>query len=161
MRVVKAAFLGLAFLSSAVIAARADDQSRLALARDIVSETHATDNARRLMPTILNQMKPMLAKQGADPKIIDDLLSRLLTKIDGEVAKFVDLTAQIYAKEFSEEDLTNLLAFYKSPTGQNLIAKQPVIVQGMMTASMQWGQMLAREVLQEYQSDKANKPQQP
>jgi hypothetical protein len=73
----------------------------------------------------------------------------------------VDLTAQIYAKEFSEEDLTNLLAFYKSPTGQNLIAKQPVIVQGMMTASMQWGQMLAREVLQEYQSDKANKPQQP
>jgi uncharacterized protein len=111
MRMVKAAFLGLAFASSLAIAAHADDESRLALARDLVKETHANDNARLLMPAIANQMKPMLARQGLDQKLIDDFTSRLLAKLNGDLDKFGDLAAQVYAKEFSEQDLANLLAF--------------------------------------------------
>jgi hypothetical protein len=161
MRMVKAAFLGLAFASSLAIAAHADDESRLALARDLVKETHANDNARLLMPAIANQMKPMLARQGLDQKLIDDFTSRLLAKLNGDLDKFGDLAAQVYAKEFSEQDLANLLAFYKTPTGQNLIAKQPIISQGMATAGIQWGQVLAREVLQDIQNDKAKKRSSP
>lgn len=156
MRLTRIALLALAVSGCSIAAAQADDASRLALARQVVVDSHATDTMRQVLPALLGQIKPMLARQGADQKTIDDLMGRFQAKIEPELGRFADLVAQIYAREFSEEDLGNLDAFYKSPTGQHLIAKQPAIVQGMNAVGTQWGQNIAREVLQDYQRDKLN-----
>jgi hypothetical protein len=143
------------------VPARADEQSRLAQARQLIVIAHTTDNMRKLFPIFLAQMKPLLIRQGADPKTAEEFTARFSARLDSELDKFVDLAAQVYAREFTEDDLANIMAFYKTPTGEKLISKQPIIAQFMTTVGMQWGQQVGREVMEDYQKEKANKSAQP
>ena len=137
-------------------AARADDASRLKLARELVLVTHTVDNTRKLMPTFMGQIHDILLKM--DPgraKDIDVLLQRSSAKLDDQLASFADLAAQVYAREFSEEDLQAVLASDKTDAGQHLIAKQSEITQAMAKVGQQWGQMIAQQVIADYQKEKA------
>ncbi|MDQ0471198.1 DUF2059 domain-containing protein [Labrys wisconsinensis] len=160
MRILGTALLSL-ILAGGGGAARADEQSRLALAREAVQASHATDNMRRVFPTILAQLKPLLLKQGGTEKSIDDFNTRILAKMDPQLDKLTDLAAQIYAREFSDEDLQNLVAFYHSPSGQHLIAKQPEIAQFMTTVGAQWGREMAQSVMDDYRKEQAARTAQP
>ena len=149
------AVLGLLLAGSAG-PAHADEASRLKLARDIVVVTHTVDNTRKLMPTFMGQVRDMLVKM--DPthtKDVDIILQRSSQKMDDQLASFADLAAAVYAREFSEEDLQAVLAFDKSPAGQHLIDKQPEIAQAMAKVGQQWGQMIAQQVIADYQKEKA------
>lgn len=151
----RTACLGLAFAFIGVNSLHADDAGRLAQAKEIIVLAHTTDNMRKLFPTFLSQMKPMLMRQGADEKTAVEFSKRFAERLDKDLDKFVDLAAQVYAREFSEEDLANLIAFYKSPTGQKMVEKQPVIAQFMATVGMRWGQQVGSEVMGEYLKERA------
>ena len=143
-------------LAGSATSARADDPSRLKLARELVVVTHTVDNTRKLMPTFMGQMRDMLVK--TDPthtKDIDAILQRSSQRLDDQLASFADLAAEVYAREFSEEDLQAVLDFDKSPAGQHLIDKQPEITQAMVKVGQQWGQMIAQQVIADYQKEKA------
>ena len=158
MRRFTLAALALAFALAAP-AARADDASRLKLATDVVEIAHAADNMRALMPTFMGQMRQLIAQQGSvDSKMIDAYVNRFQQRFTDGIPRFVQLVAQVYAKEFSEDDLTNLLAFYRSPTGQHLLGKQTMIAQSMILAGQEWGKSIAQQVLAEMQREKAAAP---
>lgn len=143
------------FLVAASGPALADDEGRLALARQVVEAAHAGDNMRALMPTFLGQMRQMLqAQAGGDASRVDDFLQRFQKRFDDGVPSFVDLVARVYAREFSDEDLAGLLSFYRSPTGQHLLGKQVAIAQGMAKVGAEWGQNMAREIIAEFQKEK-------
>ncbi len=144
-------------LGFAAVAARADDQSRLQVARDVVKTAHMADTMRVLFPTLLNQMRPMLVQQGASNATVDELFKRFGQRLDREIDNFNDLSAQVYAREFSEDDLANLLKFYQSPTGQRLIGKQPVIAQAMAGVGADWGRNMAEQVIEEFRKERADK----
>ena len=145
--------LGAVFLGSA---ARADDASRVKLARELVVVTHSVDNIRKLMPTLMTQVRTMLVQQNpTETKTIDTLLQRSTQRLDQQLDSFADLAAQVYAREFSEDDLQALLAFDRSPAGQHLIDKQPEITQAMMGVGQRWGQSVAQQVVEEFNKEKA------
>ncbi len=52
----------------------------------------------------------------------------------------------LYAKYYSEEDLDNLIAFYKTPTGQKVIQTMPALLQESMQIGQRWGQQLIPEI---------------
>ena len=138
---------------------RADDANRLRLATAIVETSHAGDNLRSLLPTFMTQMRDLITQQQpGDPKTVDIYVKRFEQRLGDGIPKFVDLVAQIYAREFSEEDLTTLLAFYHSPAGQHLIAKQTVIGRSMVVVGQEWGKSIGAEVLAEMTKEKAAKP---
>lgn len=146
-------------LPAASGAARADDASRLKLAREIVVVTHTADNMRKIMPTVMGQVRTMLIQQHAgDKKMIDAVLNRSTQHIDEQIDGFVDLAAEVYAREFTEEDLQALLAFDHTPAGQHLIEKQPVIAQAMMVTGQKWGQLVAKQAIDEISKEKAEVP---
>ena len=146
-------------LASAAPAARADNASRLKVARVVVETSHAADNMRAVMPLMMSQMRGVLVQQFAgDAKGIDGYLQRFQTKFEASVPGFVDLVAEVYAREFTEADLNDLLAFYRTPAGQHLLDEQPEIAKGMMTVGQRWGQNIAKEVLAEIQKEKQAAP---
>ena len=157
MRWMAATLLALAL---AARAARADDDAgRLALARQVVEVAHAGDNMRAVMPVMVQQMRMLLKQQGnTDASQVDLYITRFQQKFETEIPGFTDLVAKVYAREFSDADLTDLLAFYRTTAGQHLLAKQPEIAKGMLTVGQQWGQSIAQEVLAEIQKEKAAAP---
>ena len=48
--------------------------------------------------------------------------------------------AQAYASEFTEQELKDLVTFYKSPLGQKLIANEPKAIGLSMNFMNQWAQ---------------------
>ena len=139
--------------------ARADDASRLKLATAIVETSHAGDNLRSLLPTFMTQMRDLISRQQpGDPKDVEVYVKRFEQRLGDGIPRFVELVAQIYAREFSEADLGNLLAFYRTPAGQHLIAKQAVIARSMVVVGQEWGKSIGAEVLAEMAKEKAATP---
>ena len=55
--------------------------------------------------------------------------------------------AKMYASRFTEPELNQALAFYKSPLGMKLIQNEPKILDESMNYAANWANKLADEVL--------------
>lgn len=142
-------------------AAVAEDQGRIVLARQLVQAMHATDTMRQALPLMMASVKPMLDRQpGTTEKFRDLFMARFLEKANTELDSFADDIARIYAQQFSDDDLKNLITFYESPTGKTLVSKQAVLIAASSAAGRQWGMKVAGEALQQY-ADELAKAQAP
>ena len=61
--------------------------------------------------------------------------------------------AQVYASEFTEQELKDLVTFYKSPLGQKLLANEPKAVQLSMSYMNQWAQNFAETVNAQFRAE--------
>jgi len=99
---------------------------------------------------MLNQMLPALKKMipDAPEKFWQDIMSQ----VNG--GDIINMTVPIYQKYLSQEDINALNAFYDSPTGKKMIKVQPSILRESMTAGQAWGQKIALDVMNKYNSQK-------
>ncbi len=119
--------------------------------------------SQQIMGIMRNQMIQLVMRAGAKPpagdptkpaelmkgedaaKIVDELL------MPDFVAQQNDLTNQIidvWANNFSMDDIKGLRAFYSTPLGQKLIATLPAVTQQGMSASQAWGQRVYQATIQ-------------
>jgi uncharacterized protein len=61
--------------------------------------------------------------------------------------------AQVYAAQFSEQELKDLVTFYKSPLGQKLLTTEPKAIQMSMAYMNQWAQQFAEIVNGEFRAE--------
>ena len=55
-------------------------------------------------------------------------------------------STRIYAAHFTEQELKEALAFYKTPLGKKLISEEPKALEESMKAADDWSRRLAVEV---------------
>ncbi len=55
--------------------------------------------------------------------------------------------ARLYATSFTEPELKDLLAFYKSPLGKKLLVEQPKIADASLKFAQNWANVLSDEVI--------------
>ena len=102
----------------------------------------ATDQFKALLPTIFEGLKPAFVQGRPEmAKEYDAIMPIIINGASQRLAAFADMLAGIYAQNFSVDELHDLTAFYRSPTGQKLIARQPVIARASMVAGQQFGQI--------------------
>ncbi|PSL35030.1 DUF2059 domain-containing protein [Chitinophaga ginsengisoli] len=65
----------------------------------------------------------------------------------------INLTLPVYAKYYTEEDLDQIIAFYKTPAGRKVIEVTPQIVQESMQLGRQWGQKLGEKIISEMKAN--------
>jgi hypothetical protein len=58
----------------------------------------------------------------------------------------ISLSADIYARHFSAEEIDDLLRFYSSPTGKKILVKLPIIMNESMDMGRQWGSQVAAKI---------------
>ena len=116
-----------------------------------------------------NAMQQATQGQSVSPRIqkdIDKRQSELMTVLNEELAweKLEPLYIRVYRQSFSQEEVDGLIAFYKTPTGQAMINKMPVVMQNTFNELQQrMGPMMRRiqrmqqEVVAEIQAEKAKK----
>jgi len=71
-------------------------------------------------------------------QIMDDMGDKMVALVQ-EQLDWPDLEAQItqvYRESYTQKDVDAMLAFYRSPTGQKVIAKQPQVMQQMSQYAM-------------------------
>lgn len=119
----------------------------LAAARELVQVMRATDQFKALLPTIFEGLKPAFVQGRPEmAKEYDAIMPIIINGASQRLNAFGDMLANIYAQNFSVDELHDLTAFYHSPTGQKLIARQPTIARASMVAGQQFGQMLVADL---------------
>ena len=61
----------------------------------------------------------------------------------------ITLIIPIYEKHYTEEDIDNLIGFYKTPFGKKMIATTPLIMQESMAVGQNWGKKMAEDIVKE------------
>jgi hypothetical protein len=65
--------------------------------------------------------------------------------------------AKIYANDFTEQEMKDLTAFYKSPLGQKVLSQEPKSIQASMTFMGQWAQSFGEGVLTQFRAEMAKR----
>lgn len=79
--------------------------------------------------------------------VIDDLDKSL------ENADLESHAAEIYPKYVSTEDAAQIIAFYKTPAGQRMIAAQPYMASELQHSAIQIAQQTARDVMMRHKDE--------
>jgi hypothetical protein len=117
-------------------------------AKEIVDVTGATALFNPLIAGVVEQAKNLFLQQ--NPGLAKDL-NEIATKMRADLApRFTELTdevAKLYAAHFSEAELKQVLAFYKSPVGMKLIAEQPKVGEESLKFAQDWANKLSDQVI--------------
>lgn len=137
-------------IALATPAAYAQKASPAALltANEIVAATGSMALFAPLIAGVVEQAKLLYLQQ--DPglsKDLNEIGAELRKKLEPRMSEISGHIAQLYTQRFSEPELKELLAFYKSPVGKKLIAQQPVIGDASLKFAQDWANKLSDEVV--------------
>ncbi|MCC2547171.1 DUF2059 domain-containing protein [Hymenobacter sp. BT175] len=94
----------------------------------------------------INQMLTMQIQQRPGLEVVEPEMRAFMNKYMSWNALREDMV-RLYAREFTEKELRDLVKFYKSPTGQKYVSKQS----SLMQSGMEIGQRRVRENMPELQ----------
>ncbi len=85
------------------------------------------------VPNLVEQTKNVLMQSNLNyQKDLNEVAVIVAQKLAGREKEIGDGMAQVYASEFTEQELKDLVTFYKSPLGQKLLATEPRAIQYSM-----------------------------
>jgi hypothetical protein len=137
MNILRNALIALLLCSTTAIAAPANDSS--------IKQLLAVTQAQKLLEGMRAQFDSIMdnavqqSLQGRKPtpkqqQAITKMKNSTIEIMQGELTweKLEPMYLRLYKESFSEEEITGMLAFYETPTGQAVISKMPVLMQKTM-----------------------------
>ena len=127
----------------------------LSLSLPVLAEPATTESVEKLMnitgaqnrgEMMLGQMLPALKQS------IPDASEEFWQDVTAEmnIEELMQSIVPVYQQHLTEEDLQDILAFYETPAGKNLLKSQPAIMQQSMQIGQQWGQQVFVKVMQKH-----------
>ena len=86
-------------------------------------------------------------------KDLNEVAVIVAKNLAGREKEIGDGMAKIYANEFTEQELKDLVTFYKTPLGQKLLSTEPTAIQPSMSYMNQWAQSFAEVVNAEFRAE--------
>lgn len=120
----------------------------MATAREIIKTTGATALFNPLIPGVVEQAKNLFLQQ--DPalgKDLNEITANLRTELAPRFDELTNEVARLYATHFTEPELKDLLAFYKTPVGTKFIVEQPKIAEEGLKFAQDWANALSDLVI--------------
>ncbi|MGB9415970.1 MAG: DUF2059 domain-containing protein [Acidobacteriaceae bacterium] len=156
----------------ALTTARGDDASKMAKVHEFFRLAKLNQLSAHAMDQVMTQMNSGAMQQIAGSKLTEDDQKRL-DEFSGKVRQLVNRTmgwqalepeyAKLYADAYTEQQLDDLIAFYKSPTGQVMVEKTPMLMKESTAIAQQRMLTLMPEfqnLLKEYSPPSRTRPQQ-
>jgi hypothetical protein len=118
----------------------APDAARLAAAKRALQASGSVD----VMIAAMRANLP--AQKAALPQVPDEFWTRFEARIEQDAPVLLDSIAVLYAQTFTTAELEAFTAFYQSPAGRRLKAKQPSIVAQSSAIGQRWGSRIGAEI---------------
>ena len=126
----------------------APSPSHLAAARALVIACGMSRSFSIVIPQFMDQIAQSLTQ--TRPEIRQDLnavLTQLKPEFDRQADEMVDIAAQIYVKQLSEQDLKAADAFFESPAGKKYVETQPAFLTELVTAMQGWQGKISTDMM--------------
>jgi uncharacterized protein len=126
----------------------APSPSHLAAARALVVACGMSRSFSIIIPQFMDQIGSSLTQ--TRPELIHDLnavLTGLKPEFDRQADEMVDIAAQIYVKQMSEQDLKAAVAFFEGPAGKKYVETQPAFLTEVVTAMQGWQGKISTDMM--------------
>lgn len=118
----------------------------LPVARELMALMRLSDVFKMTLPTALQQMRQTLT-QGRPQmeRDFDIIVPTLIETMTAHLSEPSDMMAELYAHNFTADELRTMIAFYNSPAGQKYMDKLPLIMQGHLAIAQSFTQKYTDE----------------
>lgn len=97
------------------------------------------------------QTNPQLSKD------LDAVTTQLRNEFAPRRTELLAEAAKLYANRFTEQELKDMVAFYKSPLGRKMIAQEPVVLDETFNYVQQWAPRLGEDVMNRFRAEMRKK----
>jgi hypothetical protein len=126
----------------------------IAAAKEILAMKNASAMYANAVPNLVEQTKNVLMQSNLNyQKDLNEVAIIVAKNLAGREKEIGDGMAQVYANEFTEQELKDLVTFYKSPLGQKLLASEPRAIQFSMSYMNQWAQVFAETINGQFRAE--------
>ncbi len=120
----------------------------MSIARELITITGATALFSPLIAGVVEQAKVLFLQQ--DPSLgkdLNEISAKIRTDLQPRFSELTEEVARLYAVNFTEQELKEVLTFYKTPSGKKLLNEQPRIVDSSMKFAQDWANKLSDQVI--------------
>lgn len=143
-----AAFVFTIAMFTGLASAQEPAPSALALAKELIVLKGSTQLWDAVVPGVIEQAKGVFMQTNpALGKELNDVAAQLRTEYAPRASQLVDQVAQLYAKTFTEQELKDALAFYKSPLGRKIVSEEPKVLDDGFRRIQEWTNKFSEEVM--------------
>jgi hypothetical protein len=151
------ALAGMIVLPGAALAQQ-PSPAAIAVAKEIIAIKGVAQMYDPVLIGVIEQAKNVLLQQ--NPMLSRDLnevAGRLRAELRPRAAEPSEEMAKLYAGRFSEQELREVLAFYKTPLGQKVMTEEPKILDSSVSQAADWANKLSEEVLDKFRTEMKKK----
>ncbi len=144
------AVLGCGF-AGAVQAQQAEPEpspAALAIAKEILDMKDGGRVFAPIVPGVIEQVRllfvqnnPMLTKD------VNEVAAGLRNEFAARNQELLNIAYRTYALRFTEAELKEVVAFYRTPVGKKVITEEPSILESAMSRAQQWSIELSEQVI--------------
>ena len=126
----------------------------IAAAKEILAMKNASAMYAAAVPNLVEQTKNALLQSNLNyQKDLNEVAIIVAKTLAGREKEIGDGMAQVYANEFTEQELKDLVTFYKSTLGQKLLSSEPRAIQFSMSYMNQWAQQFAEVINGQFRAE--------
>jgi hypothetical protein len=126
----------------------------IAAAKEILAMKNASAMYANAVPNLVEQTKNVLMQSNLNyQKDLNEVAIIVAKNLAGREKEIGDGMAQVYANEFTEQELKDLVTFYKSTLGQKLLSSEPRAIQFSMSYMNQWAQQFAETINGQFRAE--------
>lgn len=129
--------------------ARDDQAARIAMASRLTASMQLDRQFEAVIPSIVGIIMPLVVKDngGKEQQLREIIAEEMNRAFITRRQEMVDSARDVYAESFTLAQLTDMLAFYTSPTGKVFVDKMPAITMQQMQRGGVIGQKAAADAL--------------
>jgi len=146
---VRAALAAIAFIALLVPAqAQQPSANAIALAKEIITVKGSANMFDPILPNLVDKTRAMLLQTNPMlSKELNEVAAKLRTEMSSRTSELLTEMAKLYAASFTEPELKDALAFYKSALGKKISDAEPRILQQSFDLVNAWSDKVAEEII--------------
>jgi hypothetical protein len=153
-----AAMLFACNLLVAPVQAQPASAAALAAAKELVELKGAAQMFDPVVTGVVEQTKGALLQ--TNPQLAKDLTdvgNQLRNEFGPRRAELTDAAAKAYASRFSEQELKDVVTFYKTAAGKKMLQQEPLVLDETFGFIQQWQGRFGEEVMNRFRAEMKKK----
>lgn len=128
--------------------------SAVAAATELLTIKKANQIYQNIVPTVIQRTKDAILQTNVNyQKDLNEIALKLASEFAGKRDEVAKAMAEIYATNFTEQELRELIAFYKSPLGQKFLDVEPKSIAGSIAFMNDWANAFSNEVAAKFRAE--------
>jgi uncharacterized protein len=148
--------LAAALLGFATAAAQAQNPTAgaVAAARELIQAKGGGAMFEPVIPGVVESTKNSLVPTNPNlTRELNEVAAQLRKDYEAKKAELVYEVAIVYAKHFTEQELKELVTFYRSPLGQKMLREEPTALDESLKRAQDWSIEFSEAVMGRFRSE--------